>query len=215
MERPSGRMLRRRGMAVIGLACARACGSRGATQTGGGTGGMTGGTTGGTTDGSGGRGSSSSGGPGTTTTDATSGPGGGPGTSSSGSGGTPGSGGSGGAPAIDAGTADAVVMPPPPNGFVPTTECLDRPRTLLGQMTMDQKAAQLLLVGRQKATAAQVMQYGLGGVLTAADAHPNPNTPTGWADEVDSYHAAALASANKIPAFYAIDAVHGNAEVPG
>jgi beta-glucosidase len=86
---------------------------------------------------------------------------------------------------------------------------------LLAQMTIDQKIAQLLMVERQKATPAQVTQYGLGGVLTAADAHPEPNTPAGWADEVDAYHQAALASANKIPAFYAIDAVHGNAEVPG
>src|SRR6185295_15633353 len=31
----------------------------------------------------------------------------------------------------------------------------------------------------------------------------------------DRYHAASLASVSKVPSFYAIDAVHGNAEVPG
>jgi beta-glucosidase len=98
---------------------------------------------------------------------------------------------------------------------VPTDACKAKVATLLGQMSADQKIGQVLLVERQKASPAQVTQYSLGGVLTAADAHPEPNTPTGWADEVDDYHQAALASANKIPAFYAIDAVHGNAELPG
>src|SRR4051794_4532252 len=128
---------------------------------------------------------------------------------------TGGSSGAGGGSPADAGGMDALSMPPPADGFVPTQACQDRVKTLLGQMTVDQKIGQLLMVERQKASPAQVTQYFLGGVLTAADAHPNPNTPTGWANEVDSYHAAALATPAKIPPFYAIDAVHGNAEVPG
>jgi beta-glucosidase len=133
---------------------------------------------------------------------------------SSGAGGSAGSSGSGGQ-ALDGGAADATVAPPPGDGFVPSAACQDRVKTLLGQMTPDQKVGQVLMVERQKVTPAQVTQFFLGGVLTAADAHPNPNTPTGWADEVDRYHQAALATATKIPTFYAIDAVHGNAEVPG
>jgi beta-glucosidase len=127
-------------------------------------------------------------------------------------GGSTGTGGASSGP--DASAADTAAAPPG-DGFVPSAACQDRVKTLLASMTLDQKIGQILLVERQKATPAQVTQFGLGGVLTAADAHPEPNTPAGWADEVDSYHAAALASATKIPAFYAIDAVHGNAEVPG
>jgi beta-glucosidase len=129
-------------------------------------------------------------------------------------GGATGTGGSGGAVEADASAAD---VPPPAagDGFVPTAACQDRVRMLLSQMTLDQKIGQILLVERQNATPAQVTMFGLGGVLTAADAHPEPNTPAGWADEVDRYHAAGLASASKVPSFYAIDAVHGNAEVPG
>jgi beta-glucosidase len=127
--------------------------------------------------------------------------------------------GSGGSDGTDAeAPADGDIIPPTPdagNGFVPSAACEAKVKTLLGQMNIDQKVGQMLLVERQKASPSQVTQYGLGGVLTAADAHPEPNTPNGWADEVDSYHQAALASANKIPAFYAIDAVHGNAELPG
>jgi beta-glucosidase len=112
------------------------------------------------------------------------------------------------------GSTDAL-PPPSANGFVPSAACTTKVAGLVAQMTLDQKIGQMLMIERQKATPAQVAQYFLGGTLTAADAHPEPNTPTGWADEVDRYHQAALGSALKIPLFYAIDAVHGNAEVPG
>jgi beta-glucosidase len=116
-----------------------------------------------------------------------------------------------------AGTGGSTGSPPSPpaNGFVPSAMCTTKVQGLMAQMTLDQKIGQMLMIERQKATAAQVAQYFLGGTLTAADAHPEPNTPAGWADEVDRYHQAALGTALKIPVFYAIDAVHGNAEVPG
>jgi beta-glucosidase len=189
-------------MVALVLACSSTPKSSGTR--GGGSGGDDG--EGGSTGGARG---STGGSKGTAGPDAASGDGG-----SVGTGGGPGTGGAGGTKAPDAGPADTAA-PPAGEGFVPTAACQDRVRMLLSSMTLDQKIGQILLVERQNATPAQVTQYGLGGVLTAADAHPEPNTPTGWADEVDRYHAAALASATKIPSFYAIDAVHGNAEVPG
>jgi beta-glucosidase len=104
---------------------------------------------------------------------------------------------------------------PAGEGFVPSAACQARVATLLARMTLEQKAGQVLMIERKQATPAQATRFGLGGVLTAADASVQPNTPTGWADEVDRYHRAALASASGVPMFYAIDAVHGNAEVRG
>jgi len=61
----------------------------------------------------------------------------------------------------------------------------------------------------------EVARYGLGSVLSGGGSAPEPNTPKAWADMVDSYQRAALASRLAIPILYGTDAVHGNNNLRG
>ena len=105
-----------------------------------------------------------------------------------------------------------------PPGPFPTQACLDRANTLLGQMTANEKYAQMLQIerGTPGFTPALVTQYGIGSVYSAGSSWPTPNTPTGWADMNDAYRQAALTrTGSKIPIIYGADEVHGIATVGG
>ncbi len=102
-----------------------------------------------------------------------------------------------------------------PTGPYPTQACLDRANTLLAQMTPDEKYAQLMQMERAATTPALVTQYSVGSVFSQGGSGPTPNTPTGWANMVDGYRQAALASRLKIPVIYGVDNVHGAGTVPG
>jgi beta-glucosidase len=55
----------------------------------------------------------------------------------------------------------------------------------------------------------------LGSVLSGGGSVPTPNTPTAWADMVDRYQQAALATRLQIPILYGIDTVHGDGNMYG
>jgi beta-glucosidase len=124
-------------------------------------------------------------------------------------GGTAGSGdtaGSGGA----SGSGGATASTP-----YPSQACIDRANTLLGQMTADEKYAQMLQMERAALTTALVTQYGVGSGFSQGGSAPSTNSPTGWADMADGYRQAALASRLKIPFLYGADEVHGIGTVQG
>ena len=109
-------------------------------------------------------------------------------------------------PGVDGGTG---------NGPYPSQSCLDRATALLGQMTADEKYAQMLQMERAALTTALVTQYGVGSGFSQGGSAPSTNSASGWADMADGYRQAALASRLKIPFLYGADEVHGVGTVKG
>jgi beta-glucosidase len=101
------------------------------------------------------------------------------------------------------------------SGAFPTQACLARANTLLGQMTADEKYAQMLQMERAALTTDLVTQYGVGSGFSQGGSSPATNSPAGWADMADGYRQAALASRLKIPFIYGADEVHGIGTVKG
>ena len=149
-----------------------------------------------------------------------------------GSGGTGGTGGSGaidgggagscgagvdGGAALEAGWLSATggSLGPVDGGAYPAQACIDRANGLLGQMTADEKYAQMLQMERAALTTQLVTQYGIGSGFSQGGSGPATNSPSGWADMADGYRQAALASRLKIPFLYGADEVHGIGTVQG
>jgi beta-glucosidase len=100
-------------------------------------------------------------------------------------------------------------------GPYPSQACIDRATTLLGQMTPEEKYAQMLQMERAALSTALVTQYGIGSGFSQGGSAPATNSATGWADMADGYRQAALASRLKIPFLYGADEVHGIGTVKG
>jgi beta-glucosidase len=86
---------------------------------------------------------------------------------------------------------------------------------LLGRMTLDEKIGQMTQGEQQTTSTSTVTSLGLGSVLSGADSTLNPPTATAWADLIDGFQNAALATRLHIPMIYGMDAVHGQAKVLG
>ena len=88
---------------------------------------------------------------------------------------------------------------------------------LLGRMTLDEKVGQMTQAERGgiDADPTQITTLGLGSVLSGGGSVPTPNTPTAWADMVDRYQRAALATRLHIPLIYGVDSVHGHGNLLG
>lgn len=135
-----------------------------------------------------------------------------------------GSGGAGGAPAETGGTAGA------PGGGGETPDFpVQHPSfdeeiaALLGQMTLEEKIAQMVQVeigtpvdpGQQRAvTLAQVTQHGFGAGLFLGPTK-RAMTAEAWQEILRSYQEAALQSRLRIPLLFGIDAVHGHGYFDG
>ncbi|WP_433336185.1 glycoside hydrolase family 3 protein [Spirillospora sp. CA-294931] len=89
----------------------------------------------------------------------------------------------------------------------------DRVDRLLARMTLDEKLGQMTQAERQAVTADDITRYRLGSLLSGGGSAPSPNTPESWADMTDGFQRAALATPNKIPLIYGVDAVHGHNNV--
>ncbi|KAG2329775.1 hypothetical protein Bca52824_000955 [Brassica carinata] len=81
---------------------------------------------------------------------------------------------------------------------------------LLSQMTLPEKIGQMTQIERVVTTPAVIAEYFIGINWPFEDAKPSD-----WADMIDGYQNAALASCLGIPIIYGIDAVHGNNNVYG
>jgi beta-glucosidase len=60
-----------------------------------------------------------------------------------------------------------------------------------------------------------ITTWKLGSILSGGGSTPTENTPTAWADMVDRFQRAALATRLHIPLLYGIDAVHGDGNMYG
>jgi len=88
---------------------------------------------------------------------------------------------------------------------------------LLSRMTLDEKIGQMTQAERGgiDADPSQITTLGLGSVLSGGGSVPTPNTPTAWADMVDRYQRAAMATRLGIPLIYGVDSVHGHGNLLG
>jgi beta-glucosidase len=88
---------------------------------------------------------------------------------------------------------------------------------LLSRMTLAEKIGQMTQAERGSidADTSKITSDKLGSVLSGGGSVPTPNTPKAWADMVDRYQSAALATRLKIPLLYGIDTVHGDGNMYG
>src|SRR6266511_4408667 len=97
---------------------------------------------------------------------------------------------------------------------LPVTE---RVADLLARMTLAEKVGQMTQTERYQVfdDATPITTWHLGGILSGGGSTPSQNTPTAWADMVDRFQQAALATRLRIPLLYGIDSVHGDGNMYG
>jgi len=88
---------------------------------------------------------------------------------------------------------------------------------LLSRMTLEEKVGQMTQAERASVTddPSQITSLALGSLLSGGGSVPTPNTPQAWADMVDGFQRAALASRLHIPIIYGVDSVHGHGNLAG
>ena len=88
---------------------------------------------------------------------------------------------------------------------------------LLGRMTLAEKVGQMTQAerGAVYTDATPITTLNLGSILSGGGSTPTQNTPKAWADMVDRFQQAALATRLHIPLIYGIDAVHGDGNMYG
>ena len=84
-------------------------------------------------------------------------------------------------------------------------------------MTLEVKVGQMTQTERYQVydDATQITTWHLGALLSGGGSTPTPNTPQAWADMVDRFQSAALATRLHIPLLYGIDTVHGDGNIYG
>ncbi|HEV7750624.1 MAG TPA: glycoside hydrolase family 3 N-terminal domain-containing protein, partial [Baekduia sp.] len=88
---------------------------------------------------------------------------------------------------------------------------------LLSRMTLAEKVGQMTQAERAGVAtdATPITTLGLGSILSGGGSVPTPNTPQAWADMVDGFQRAALATRLHIPLIYGVDSVHGHGNLYG
>lgn len=122
--------------------------------------------------------------------------------------------------ATDITTEDITTIPSTTTSKVTSTTSLstvDFVNQILSELTLHEKAAQMVQAERGNISAWQVELYGIGSILSGGGSHPNSyNDSVGiWYDMYANYQSAALDSSSGIPLIYGIDAVHGNNNLYG
>src|SRR4051812_41583550 len=101
----------------------------------------------------------------------------------------------------------------------PSLSVKQRVADLLGRMTLAEKIGQMTQAERAAVDTdtdtAKITSDNLGSLLSGGGSVPTPNTPTAWADMVDRYQSAALATRLHIPLIYGVDSVHGHGNLYG
>jgi beta-glucosidase len=88
---------------------------------------------------------------------------------------------------------------------------------LLSRMTLEEKVGQMTQTERYQVydDATPITTWRLGGLLSGGGSTPTDNNPKAWADMVDRFQRAALATRLHIPLIYGIDSVHGDGNMYG
>jgi beta-glucosidase len=92
-----------------------------------------------------------------------------------------------------------------------------RAERLLAAMTLEEKVGQMTQAERGAVSGdpTLVTTWRLGSVLSGGGSTPTPNTPDAWANMVDQFQRAALATRLGIPLLYGVDSVHGHGNLVG
>jgi beta-glucosidase len=93
-----------------------------------------------------------------------------------------------------------------------------RAEQVLGQMQLEHKLGQMIQSERASTTPEDVARYHLGSVLSGGGSVPGANRLEDWVQMHDAYWMASMREAPgrvPVPVLYAIDAIHGNANVLG
>ncbi len=93
-----------------------------------------------------------------------------------------------------------------------------RANALLARMTLDQKLGQMVQGERASVTPDDVKRFHLGSVLSGGGSVPGANAPADWVAMNDAYWMASVSTDDgrlPIPLLYAVDAIHGHANVLG
>jgi beta-glucosidase len=100
------------------------------------------------------------------------------------------------------------------NASLPVAQRVD---DLLARMTLAEKVGQMTQTerGQVYADATPITTWNLGSILSGGGSTPDQNTPAAWADMVDRFQQAALATRLHIPLLYGIDSVHGDGNMYG
>ncbi len=91
----------------------------------------------------------------------------------------------------------------------------ERVADLLARMSLEEKIGQMTQIEKNSLTPEDVTEWFIGSVLSGGGGYPFPNTPEAWAEMVDGFQEAALATPLAIPLIYGVDAVHGHNNVVG
>lgn len=98
----------------------------------------------------------------------------------------------------------------------PAAPVADRVSDLLGRMVLDEKIGQMAQASINSVNPrTDIRDYRLGSLLSGGGEAPAVNTPTAWADMIDSFQDYALQTPLQIPLLYGVDAVHGHNNVYG
>ncbi|MCR5330755.1 MAG: glycoside hydrolase family 3 C-terminal domain-containing protein [Lachnospiraceae bacterium] len=90
----------------------------------------------------------------------------------------------------------------------------ERIEALLSQMTLQEKAAQMVQPEQAGISLAQIRQYNVGSVLSGGGSAPAAgNNASDWNKHITAIKEASAASRLGIPVLYGVDAVHGNNNV--
>jgi len=111
----------------------------------------------------------------------------------------------------------AGAAPKPPPYMDPSLPVGQRVDDLLSRMTLAEKIGQMTQTERYQVydDPTPITKYGLGSILSGGGSTPAQNNPRAWADMVDRFQRAALATRLHIPLLYGIDSVHGDGNMLG
>jgi beta-glucosidase len=92
-----------------------------------------------------------------------------------------------------------------------------RVRDLLSRMTPAEKVGQMTQAERASVDKdhSLITTWNLGSLLSGGGSTPATNNAEAWADMIDGYQTAALATRLQIPMIYGVDSVHGHGNLEG
>lgn len=97
-----------------------------------------------------------------------------------------------------------------------TKDVEERVEALLAQMTLEEKAAQMVQPEQAGITLNEITEYGVGSVLSGGGSSPRAgNDAEDWQNHINSMKQASLDSRLGIPLLYGVDAVHGHSNIFG
>lgn len=80
---------------------------------------------------------------------------------------------------------------------------------LLSEMTLEEKAGQMVQASMRVVTGDQMANLSIGSVLSGGGDFPGQNKVEDWTEMIEGLQTAAMQSPHQIPMMYGLDAVHG------